>query len=94
LAYSVSEPPAVLYHGTAEAFLPAILQAGLDKRSRHHVHLSAENETARSVGGRHGKPVVLIVDAARMHADGYTFFRSANGVWLTDHVPVAYIQRL
>lgn len=93
LAYAVSEPPAVLYHGTAEVFLPSILETGLDKRSRHHVHLSAEDETARRVGQRHGKPLVLAVDAARMHADGYTFFCSANGVWLTEHVPVAYLQQ-
>jgi putative RNA 2'-phosphotransferase len=92
LAYTVSEPPPVLYHGTAEAFLSSILATGLDKRSRHHVHLSADDKTARSVGQRHGKPVVLVVDAARMQAEGYTFFCSANGVWLTDHVPVVYIQ--
>ncbi|MBT1710957.1 RNA 2'-phosphotransferase [Fulvivirgaceae bacterium PWU5] len=93
LDYAVGEPPAVLYHGTAEAFLPSVEETGLDKRSRHHVHLSADDETARRVGRRHGKPVVLVVDAARMRADGYTFFCSANGVWLTEHVPTAYIQR-
>lgn len=93
LAYAEREPPAVLYHGTAEAFLSSILETGLDKRSRHHVHLSAEDETARRVGQRHGKPVVLVVDAARMRVDGYTFFCSANGVWLTEQVPAAYLQR-
>jgi putative RNA 2'-phosphotransferase len=93
LAYAVSEPPAVLYHGTAEAFLSSIEETGLDKRSRHHVHLSADDETARRVGQRHGKPVVLVVDAARMRADSYTFFCSDNRVWLTEHVPTAYLQR-
>jgi putative RNA 2'-phosphotransferase len=93
LAYAVSEPPAVLYHGTAEAFLSSIEKTGLDKRSRHHVHLSADDETARRVGQRHGKPVVLVVDAARMRVDGYTFFCSDNNVWLTEHVPTAYLQR-
>jgi putative RNA 2'-phosphotransferase len=93
LGYAISEPPAVLYHGTVEAFLPSIEKTGLEKRSRHHVHLSADDETARRVGQRHGKPVVLVVDAACMRADGYAFFCSDNGVWLTEHVPTSYIQR-
>lgn len=85
-------PPAVLFHGTTDRFLGAILATGLDKRARHHVHLSAERATATSVGGRHGRPVVLVVAAGEMHADGYVFFRSANGVWLTEHVPAKYLR--
>ena len=60
---------------------------GLNKGKRHHVHLSKDVETARKVGARRGKPVILKVDAGRMHRDGHTFFLSANGVWLTDAVP-------
>ena len=78
------EPPEVLYHGTVERFLPSILAEGLNKGRRHHVHLSKDVETARKVGARRGKPVILKVDAGRMHRDGHTFFLSANGVWLTD----------
>ena len=82
-------PPARLYHGTAEKTLPAILQDGLQPMTRHHVHLSADRETAHRVGTRHGKPVVLVVDAAAM--EKHTFYRSANGVWLCDHVPPNYL---
>lgn len=85
-------PPAVLYHGTATTAVESILKTGLDKRKRQHVHLSYERETATKVGGRHGKPVILIVDAARMAADGYKFYRSDNGVWLTEAVPVTYLR--
>jgi putative RNA 2'-phosphotransferase len=85
------EPPEVLYHGTVEKFLPSILDGGLDKGKRHHVHLSKDLETARRVGARRGEPVVLKIDAGRMHRDGHRFFLSANGVWLTEFVPPSYL---
>lgn len=88
------EPPPQLYHGTATRFLDAILRDGLHKRARHHVHLSAELATATAVGQRHGRVVVLVVDAAGMRRQGHDFYRSANGVWLTDHVPPRYLSRL
>lgn len=91
LGYEPQEPPALLFHGTTAAALPAIRAEGLLKMARHHVHLSAEQETARNVGGRRGAPVVLVVDAARMHRDGHRFYVSANGVWLTERVPPEYL---
>ena len=84
-------PPEVLYHGTAARFVDSIRASGLHAASRTHVHLSPDEETARWVGQRHGKPVVLRVAAGRMHRDGRAFFRSENGVWLTDVVPAEYI---
>ena len=92
LAYEEKEPPAILYHGTSEDAVAAILKSGLEKRSRHHVHLSADTTTAKTVGSRHGKPMVLTVAAQQMFADGYVFYQSENGVWLTDHVPPRYIK--
>jgi putative RNA 2'-phosphotransferase len=85
------QPPETLYHGAVERFLPSILAEGLNKGRRHHVHLSKDVETARRVGARRGKPVVLKVDAGRMHRDGQKLFLSANGVWLTDAVPPGYL---
>lgn len=84
-------PPTLLYHGTATRFVETIRREGLVKRSRQHVHLSADADTATSVGARHGKPAVLIVRAAEMAAERHAFFRSDNGVWLTDAVPVRFI---
>lgn len=84
-------PPPVVYHGTADRFLDAIQAEGLKKMNRHHVHLSGDVETAHKVGSRHGRPVVLEVHSGKMHEDGFKFFRSANGVWLTDVVPAKYI---
>lgn len=71
--------------------LPSILENGLASQSRQHVHLSATTDTARQVGTRHGKPVVLTIDAAAMYRDGHVFFLSANKVWLTHSVPLKYI---
>ena len=88
------EPPDVLYHGTVERFLAAIMAEGLKKGKRHHVHLSAEIETARKVGARRGKPVILRVDAGKMYGHGFKFFMSANGVWLTDAVPPHFLTTL
>ncbi|MFF8832115.1 RNA 2'-phosphotransferase [Streptomyces sp. NPDC015131] len=92
LALPAAEPPAYLYHGTVARALPAIRAEGLRPMARHHVHLSPDRETATRVGARRGRPVVLSVDAAAMHRDGHTFRVSANGVWLTDAVPPAYLR--
>lgn len=89
LALAPVEPPETLYHGTATRFLDSILKQGLIPGRRQHVHLSADPETARKVGRRHGRLVVLALPAREMHDDGRTFFRSENGVWLTDAVPAA-----
>lgn len=85
-------PPRWLYHGTSAAVRDAILSTGLRRGNRHHVHLSADVPTARRVGARRGGAVVVFtVDAAAMAANGYPFYRSANGVWLADAVPPAYL---
>lgn len=88
------EPPLVLYHGTGAGAVPAILREGLRKMARHHVHLSPDVPTAIAVGRRHGRPVVFAVDAAAMRAAGFTFHRSANGVWLIDRVPPEYLREV
>ena len=84
-------PPGLLYHGTAIQNLESIRKKGLVKGSRQHVHLSTDVETARQVGGRHGKPVVLTISAMNMYQSGVKFYQSENGVWLTDSVPVHFI---
>ena len=91
LGLQAVEPPGVLYHGTTQPLLEAIREMGLIKMGRQHVHLSGDVETAQRVGSRRGHPVVLDVDAGRMHADGHAFFLSENGVWLTDRVPPDYL---
>ena len=93
LGYIAQNPPEMLYHGTATRFLDSIMQTGLEKRNRHHVHLTADKTTATQVGQRHGKVIILEVLAQQMFKDGYQFFVSENGVWLTENVPVNYIQK-
>ena len=92
LALAEAEPPPVLYHGTASRFLKAILAEGLRASGRHHVHLSADVDTAMRVGARHGFPAILRVDTQRMRADGLAFYRSDNGVWLTEAVLPRYLE--
>jgi putative RNA 2'-phosphotransferase len=94
LGLAATTPPDVLYHGTAAATWPLILREGLKPMSRQDVHLSADTETAVRVGSRHGRPVVLEVDAAGLAATGHEFRLSANGVWLTDAVPAGRLRRL
>jgi putative RNA 2'-phosphotransferase len=94
LALIAQIPPETLYHGTARRFLNSIFATGLNAGNRHHVHLSANPETAIQVGQRHGEPVVLLVAAQQMHQAGHEFFCSDNGVWLTAEVAPQYLSHL
>ncbi|MCD8286975.1 MAG: RNA 2'-phosphotransferase [Clostridia bacterium] len=89
-----SVPPDILYHGTGEKYTASIDVQGLVPKSRLYVHLSRDTETAIKVGSRHGKAVIYEVLAGQMEQDGYRFYLSANGVWLTKHVPVKYLRKL
>lgn len=91
LGYTEKQPPGVLFHGTVEKFVTKIFEEGLKKMRRHLVHLSADKETARQVGERRGKPVILIITSGEMFKAGYKFFLSDNGVWLTEYVLPQYI---
>lgn len=89
----MEEPPEYLWHGTGQKFEVSIDKMGLIPKSRLYVHLSADRETAVKVGSRHGTPVVYRVDTGRMAGDGYIFYRSVNGVWLTKEVPAGYLEK-
>ncbi|HKO82373.1 MAG TPA: RNA 2'-phosphotransferase [Chitinophagaceae bacterium] len=91
LGYTNQKPPEILFHGTGKKSVQSILNSGLEKRSRQHVHLSSDIETAIKVGQRHGKPFVFKVLAEQMYKDNFQFFISDNGVWLTDNVPTKYL---
>ncbi len=91
LAYEPTEPPPTLFHGTPTMTVALVRDHGICKMGRHHVHLSKDLQTATTVASRRGRPAVLVVDSARMHADGHVFYVTPNGVWLTDHVPATYV---
>lgn len=84
-------PPERLYHGTASRFLESIRRQGITRQNRRQVHLSADPDTARAVGARHGTPVVLPIDAAAMVREGRSFWLSDNGVWLCEEVPWRFV---
>jgi putative RNA 2'-phosphotransferase len=95
LAFEQVIPPVVLYHGTAQRFVESIRKQGLLPSGRHHVHLSPDEDTARTVGQRHDRrnaPVILVIDAKAMLAEGHKFYRSENKVWLVDTVPARFIK--
>jgi putative RNA 2'-phosphotransferase len=92
IEFESKAPPATLYHGTAEKNVGAIFAGGLQKMKRHHVHLSADTETAYKVGARHGKPVIFVIKTESMCAEGFEFFISANGVWLVREVPPKFLE--
>lgn len=93
LALTPVEPPEFLYHGTATRFLSSIMDEGVIKGSRQHVHLSQDKETATKVGSRHGKVAILTIMSRQMYQDGIAFFQSDNGVWLTDYVDAKHISK-
>jgi putative RNA 2'-phosphotransferase len=92
LGLTPATPPPILYHGTATRFISSILKEGLRPGKRQHVHLSTDIETARQVGQRYGKPVILTIDSNAMLNHGYEFYLSDNGVWLTDRVPSNFLR--
>ena len=86
------KPPELLYHGTSERFYDSIMENGLISKTRLYVHLSKDVETAKAVGIRHGTPIVLVVQSGQMYREGYHFYYSQNGVWLTKYVPADYLK--
>lgn len=93
LALKSQQPPEFLYHGTAQSNIESILEKGIEKRNRQHVHLSQDKETATNVGMRHGKPIILTIKTKVMFDDGIEFYLSDNNVWLTDFVDAKYISQ-
>ena len=91
LDFAPSKPPEFLFHGTATRFVESIKRLGLVPKKRNHVHLSPDQQTALKVGGRHGQPIVLTIQTGRMYECGFHFFRSTNGIWLTERVPAEHI---
>lgn len=87
-----TEPSDYLYHGTVGKFLENIRKEGLQKMSRQHVHLSKDKETAIKVGSRRGISQILTIRSGEMYKDGFKFYLSENNVWLTDQVPIKYIE--
>lgn len=93
LGYEPVAPPRTLFHGTPEVSVESILLTGLERRRRHHVHMSTDRHLMLDVARRRGAPALLKIDAGRMHDDGVEFFVTGNDVWLTEHVPPSYLSR-
>ena len=87
-------PPEFLWHGTAKKYVDSINATGLIPKSRLYVHLSKDIETAITVGKRHGKVVIYQVASKQMYDNGYKFYLSKNGVWLTKNVPDIYLHQV
>ncbi|WP_433031260.1 RNA 2'-phosphotransferase [Actinomycetospora sp. CA-053990] len=93
VALPAADPPDELFHGTSSPVVDAILRDGLLPGGRQYVHLSPDPDTALTVGARHGRPVVLVVDARAAAADGVVFRRGNDDTWLTDALDPRYLRR-
>jgi putative RNA 2'-phosphotransferase len=93
LGLTSKQPPIKLYHGTTTKNYERIKIDGLLKMNRNHVHLSEDFETAKQVGSRHGKPIILKIDCEQMVKEEIQFFLSENGVWLTEYVNPKFISK-
>ena len=91
LGLTPKDPPHKLFHGTTFENYEKIKKEGLLKMNRNHVHLSSDIETAKQVGSRHGKPIILSIDCGEMTIENINFYQSENGVWLTDFVNPKHI---
>lgn len=94
LGYESKEPPQFLYHGTAEKSREMIEKSGLQRMERQYVHLSEFVKQAVEVGRRHGKLVLYRIKAREMYEKGVIFFKSTSGVWLTESVPVEFLEEI
>jgi putative RNA 2'-phosphotransferase len=92
IRHAPSVPPDILYHGTSEKAVAAILASGLRPMARQYVHLTEDRALALKVGGRHGKPRLIQVDAPRAHREGIVFYKANRSFWLADAVPATYLQ--
>lgn len=92
LQLRAQQPPDILYHGTVDRFLDSILRVGLLPQQRHHVHLTESLNTAKSVGARRGRAIILEIETGELVSNGAQFYLSENQVWLIDHVPAQYIK--
>jgi putative RNA 2'-phosphotransferase len=84
-------PPEFLYHSTCSRFMDTIESKGLSKMSRQHVHLCGDIRSAHEVGRKHRKPIILEVAARLMESHRFQFFKSEDGIWLTEAVPPDYL---
>lgn len=94
LNFKKETPPIDLFHGTGVSSWDQIKNSeGLNPMSRHYVHLSQDKDTAQKVADRsREKTIILKIKARAMVLDGHSFYLSENGVWLTDSVPLKYIE--
>ena len=88
-----SLPPQILYHGTANRFVDAIMSEGLLPGSRQYVHLSQEIDTAVTVGKRRDRnPVILVINAGLAYHYGIKFYHGNDNIWLADKIPAQFIK--
>jgi putative RNA 2'-phosphotransferase len=94
ILHRAAHPPDILLHGTAEASVGDILTVGLRPMSRQYVHLTEDRSLALKVGGRHGKPRLISVDAERAYREGVAFYVANRSFWLAEEVPAKYLSQI
>lgn len=86
------EPPNTLYHGTSQAALRLITQAGLQPMGRRYLHLTSDYDYAWRVASRNGRPAaILAVDTDAAVKSGIAFHRASRHVWLSGPLPSEFL---
>ncbi len=93
LGYEPVVSPERLFHGTPISSLDSILKTGLQKRRRHHDHMSTDRQLMLEVDRSRGTQLLNHIKSGQMQTDGYDFYVTGNNVWLTDHVPPEYLSQ-
>lgn len=93
--YKEVKPPKFLYHGTTPSVKEKILKEGLKAMGRNYTHLSATVEEAVKVGQRRtNSPIIFKIYAEQAFKDGLNFYKTGEEIYLTDEVPVKYLEVL
>ncbi len=78
----IEEPQEYCVHGTTRSALPIILQSGLNKMNRTHIHFASKPDAIS--GFRKSSAAFIYIDMKKAMEDGLEFYRSANDVILCE----------
>lgn len=94
LGYDPIQPPEYLYHRANTQSVQKFLTHGIQSKHKKHAYMGASPQEAHKFGHWRGQPVLLRIHAQRMHQDGFQFYHSQSGIWLTEKIPPKYIERI
>jgi 2'-phosphotransferase len=88
-----------IFHGTKTEFIESILQNGLKRMNRKHIHFVDNLNVDEQISGfRQSSNIILCIDINKCLLDDIIFYKSSNGVILTEGIngiiPCKYISKI